>query len=74
LKKPATISGTLGDNRKVDFSRSMIFMTSNLGSVEIGAPVRPALGFNAYDAGIKSRVLLTTAVSTPNANKSSSVL
>jgi ATP-dependent Clp protease ATP-binding subunit ClpA len=25
---------TLGDNRKVDFSRAMIFMTSNLGAAE----------------------------------------
>ncbi len=25
---------TLGDNRKVDFSRSMIFMTSNLGQLK----------------------------------------
>src|SRR6202790_899298 len=27
---------TLGDNRKVDFSRAMIFMTSNLGAAEMG--------------------------------------
>ncbi len=26
---------TLGDNRKVDFSRAMIFLTSNLGSKEM---------------------------------------
>src|SRR5215470_15176763 len=26
---------TLGDNRKVDFSRAMIFMTSNLGATEM---------------------------------------
>jgi ATP-dependent Clp protease ATP-binding subunit ClpB len=26
---------TLGDNRRVDFSRSMIFLTSNLGSTEV---------------------------------------
>src|SRR5438105_12319131 len=38
---------TLGDNRRVDFSRAMIFMTSNLGAVEMGAMLRPKLGFGA---------------------------
>ena len=28
---------TLGDNRRVDFSRAMIFMTSNLGATEMNA-------------------------------------
>jgi ATP-dependent Clp protease ATP-binding subunit ClpA len=36
---------TLGDNRKVDFSASMIFMTSNLGAAEMEALVAPRLGF-----------------------------
>ena len=36
---------TLGDNRKVDFSRAMIFMTSNLGASEMSALVNPRLGF-----------------------------
>ncbi len=36
---------TLGDNRKVDFSRAMIFLTSNLGSAEMSNIVRPKLGF-----------------------------
>ena len=36
---------TLGDNRKVDFSQSMIFMTSNLGAGEMSALVSPRLGF-----------------------------
>jgi ATP-dependent Clp protease ATP-binding subunit ClpB len=36
---------TLGDNRKVDFSRAMIFMTSNLGASEMNALVSPKLGF-----------------------------
>jgi ATP-dependent Clp protease ATP-binding subunit ClpA len=36
---------TLGDNRKVDFSRAMIFMTSNLGASEMSALVTPKLGF-----------------------------
>ncbi len=37
---------TLGDNRKVDFSKAMIFMTSNLGAAEMSALVSPKLGFN----------------------------
>jgi ATP-dependent Clp protease ATP-binding subunit ClpB len=36
---------TLGDNRKVDFSQAMIFMTSNLGATEMSALVSPRLGF-----------------------------
>jgi ATP-dependent Clp protease ATP-binding subunit ClpB len=36
---------TLGDNRRVDFSRAMIFMTSNLGASEMGSMLRPNLGF-----------------------------
>jgi ATP-dependent Clp protease ATP-binding subunit ClpB len=36
---------TLGDNRKVDFSSAMIFMTSNLGAAEMSAISRPKLGF-----------------------------
>ena len=35
----------LGDNRKVDFSQAMILMTSNLGAAEMGALIRPRLGF-----------------------------
>lgn len=38
---------TLGDNRKVDFSRALIFMTSNLGASEMSAMMSPKLGFNA---------------------------
>ncbi|HZS53098.1 MAG TPA: AAA family ATPase [Bryobacteraceae bacterium] len=36
---------TLGDNRKVDFSKAMIFMTSNLGASEMSALITPKLGF-----------------------------
>jgi ATP-dependent Clp protease ATP-binding subunit ClpB len=36
---------TLGDNRRVDFSRAIIFMTSNLGAAEMGAILRPNFGF-----------------------------
>jgi ATP-dependent Clp protease ATP-binding subunit ClpB len=42
---------TLGDNRRVDFSRAMIFMTSNLGASEMGSILRPNLGFAAGEAG-----------------------
>jgi ATP-dependent Clp protease ATP-binding subunit ClpB len=38
---------TLGDNRKVDFSRAMIFLTSNLGAAEMQSLVSPRLGFAA---------------------------
>ena len=38
---------TLGDNRRVDFSRSLIFMTSNLGAAEMNSILRPSLGFSA---------------------------
>jgi ATP-dependent Clp protease ATP-binding subunit ClpB len=36
---------TLGDNKRVDFSRAIIFMTSNLGAAEMNAVLRPKLGF-----------------------------
>jgi ATP-dependent Clp protease ATP-binding subunit ClpA len=36
---------TLGDNRRVDFSRTLIFMTSNLGAAEMSALLNPAIGF-----------------------------
>ncbi len=38
---------TLGDNRKVDFSSTMVFMTSNLGATEMSSLVSPRLGFQA---------------------------
>jgi ATP-dependent Clp protease ATP-binding subunit ClpB len=44
---------TLGDNRKVDFSRAMIFMTSNLGAAEMGNLLSPKLGFGAGAARAK---------------------
>jgi ATP-dependent Clp protease ATP-binding subunit ClpB len=36
---------TLGDNRKVDFSKALIFMTSNIGSAEMSSLVSRKLGF-----------------------------
>jgi len=38
---------TLGDNRKVDFSNAMIFMTSNIGAGEMASLIAPKLGFQA---------------------------
>ena len=37
---------TLGDNRKVDFSAAMVFLTSNLGAREMSSLVTPRLGFH----------------------------
>jgi len=45
---------TLGDNRKVDFSRAMIFMTSNLGATEMSNIMSPKLGFNTREAREKT--------------------
>ena len=58
---------TLGDNRRVDFSRAMIFMTSNLGASEMNSILRPSLGFasgelerrraaGVVDAGLSGKV------------------
>ncbi len=38
---------TLGDNRKVDFSSSMVFLASNLGAAEMNSMCEPRLGFHA---------------------------
>jgi len=45
---------TLGDNRKVDFSKAMIFMTSNLGASEMSSIMAPKLGFGSSDTRIQS--------------------
>jgi ATP-dependent Clp protease ATP-binding subunit ClpA len=37
---------TLGDNRKVDFSNALIFMTSNIGAAEMSSLVSRKLGFH----------------------------
>jgi ATP-dependent Clp protease ATP-binding subunit ClpB len=57
---------TLGDNRKVDFSSAMIFMTSNLGAVEMSSLVSPRLGFqgppaenNGCDAKLSDQISRT---------------
>src|SRR4051812_49553244 len=58
---------TLGDNRKVDFSRAMIFMTSNLGAAEMSSLMNPKLGFgivrdNAREAACRSDETLNSKV------------
>src|ERR1700722_4513364 len=37
---------TLGDSRKVDFSATMVFLTSNLGAAEMSSLLSPRLGFH----------------------------
>src|SRR5436309_1575301 len=37
---------TLGDNRKVDFSAAMVFLTSDLGATEMSSLLSPRLGFH----------------------------
>ena len=46
---------TLGDNRAVDFSHAMIFMTSNLGAAEMSAIINPKLGFTARESAQQSK-------------------
>jgi ATP-dependent Clp protease ATP-binding subunit ClpA len=54
---------TLGDNRRVDFSLSMIFLTSNLGSQELMKLMTGGLGFsagqNADDEGLDQKIYRT---------------
>lgn len=46
---------TLGDNRRVDFSRALIFMTSNLGAAEMTAVLSPKLGFGVNESAHQRR-------------------
>ncbi len=41
---------TLGDNRRVDFSQAMIFLTGNVGADSINSILRPGVGFAAAEA------------------------
>ena len=52
---------TLGDNRRVDFSDAIIFMTSNLGAAEMNALLQPKLGFAVQNAGTQSPEKLARA-------------
>ena len=47
---------TLGDNRRVDLSQCLIFMTSNLGATEMNSLVDGGMGFNRKVAMIDARV------------------
>src|ERR1700689_5187065 len=49
---------TLGDNRKVDFSAAMVFLTSNLGEAEMSSLVSPRLGLHMplLDSGRQRRI------------------
>jgi ATP-dependent Clp protease ATP-binding subunit ClpB len=49
---------TLGDGRRVDFSKAMVFMTSNLGAAAMESLMRPRLGFimAAGDAARASKI------------------
>jgi|SRR3989344_5478762 len=57
---------TMGDNTKTDFSRTMIFLTSNLGAKEMQSMVSHGLGFSGPQApspkaGQMARVGITAA-------------
>src|SRR6202790_519593 len=52
---------TLGDNRKVDFSNALIFMTSNIGASEMSSLVSPKLGFHASTPDDSNCALTMTA-------------
>jgi ATP-dependent Clp protease ATP-binding subunit ClpA len=47
---------TLGNNRRVDFSQAMIFMTSNLGAREMGALTHSKMGFQTTRQGASAEV------------------
>ena len=51
---------TLGDNRRVDFSQCIIFMTSNLGAAEMSEVINGAMGFvykpTHLDASFDSKI------------------
>jgi ATP-dependent Clp protease ATP-binding subunit ClpB len=53
---------TLGDNRRVDFSHSLIFLTSNLGSQEMGKLMSSGLGYTygaRRDEGLDQKIYRT---------------
>ncbi len=55
---------TLGDNRKVDFSAAMVFLTSNLGATEMSSLVSPRLGFHFVSSeGTGSNTKLSARIS-----------
>ncbi len=46
---------TLGDNRRVDFSRTVVIMTSNLGAREMSDMISGGIGFAPGKAGAKPK-------------------
>ncbi len=54
---------TLGDNRKVDFSNALIFMTSNIGASEMSSLVSPKLGFHVSTSDDNCAPRLTAKLS-----------
>jgi ATP-dependent Clp protease ATP-binding subunit ClpA len=60
---------TLGDNRRVDFSETLIFLTSNLGAAEMSSLIQPRMGFQSaigdhqHDAGLVAPSLTTKITS-----------
>jgi ATP-dependent Clp protease ATP-binding subunit ClpB len=63
---------TLGDGRQVDFSKCLIFMTSNLGAAEMQNLVRPRWGFTSASSqdGVRAQVTgKLSAVGTAAARK-----
>jgi len=47
---------TLGDNRRVDFSQTMIFLTSNLGAAEMARQLGGGIGFGQGAATLDARL------------------
>lgn len=45
---------TLGDNRLVDFSRTMIFLTGNVGAFEMAREAMPSFGLNPSQGSTKT--------------------
>ena len=43
---------TLGDNKKVDFSKALVFMTSNLGASEMNSILSPKMGFGVFQESV----------------------
>ena len=52
---------TLGDNHRVDFSRTMIFLTSNLGAAQMNALVERGIGFGGPTPGAPAPGKMTKA-------------
>jgi len=47
---------TLGDNRRVDFSRTLIFLTSNLGAAEMAGQLTGGIGFGRRKLALDARL------------------